>query len=89
MANRWSSEPALACRSLSLKASVIDKTFLIAGPMRKVSWTKRFAAGWGERRAGNGLASSEEGFFCERASAVSEKSTVSARSISEAASSLG
>ncbi len=32
----------------------IDKTFLIAAPMRKVAWTKRFAAGWGERRAGNG-----------------------------------
>jgi hypothetical protein len=25
----------------------IDKTFLIAKPMRKVDWTRRFAAGWG------------------------------------------
>jgi len=24
-----------------------DKAFLIAKPMRKASWTKRFAAGWG------------------------------------------
>jgi hypothetical protein len=27
--------------------SKIDKTFLIAKPMRKVDWTRRFAAGWG------------------------------------------
>jgi hypothetical protein len=27
-----------------------DKAFLIAKPMRKAAWTKRFAAGWGERR---------------------------------------
>lgn len=27
--------------------STIDKTFLIAKPMRKVDWTRRFAAGWG------------------------------------------
>ena len=26
---------------------IIDKTFLIAKPMRKVDWTRRFAAGWG------------------------------------------
>ena len=25
----------------------IDKAFLIAKPMRKVDWTRRFAAGWG------------------------------------------
>jgi hypothetical protein len=25
----------------------IDKTFLIAKPMRKVDWTRRFAARWG------------------------------------------
>ena len=25
----------------------IDKTFRIGTPMRKVSWTRRFAAGWG------------------------------------------
>jgi hypothetical protein len=31
-----------------------DKTFLIAKPMRKVSWTKHFAAGWEERGARNG-----------------------------------
>ena len=28
-------------------AGIIDKTFLIAKPMRKVDWTRRFAAGWG------------------------------------------
>ena len=31
-----------------------DKTFLIAKPMRKVSWTKHLAAGWEERGARNG-----------------------------------
>ena len=41
----------------------IDKAFLIAKPMRKAAWTKRFAAGWGERRAGNGPGSSEKGNF--------------------------
>jgi hypothetical protein len=25
----------------------IDKAFLIAKPMRKADWTRRFAAGWG------------------------------------------
>jgi len=28
----------------------IDKAFRIVTPMRKASWTKRCAAGWGERR---------------------------------------
>src|SRR4051794_38912092 len=28
-------------------AKQIDKAFLIAEPMRKAAWTKRFAAGWG------------------------------------------
>jgi Rhodopirellula transposase DDE domain len=32
----------------------IDKAFRIATPMRKASWTKRFAGGWGERRGANG-----------------------------------
>jgi hypothetical protein len=31
--------------------TLIDKTFLIAKPMRKVDWTRRFAAGWGEQHA--------------------------------------
>ena len=31
----------------------IDKTFLIAKPMRKVDWTRRFAAGWGRRGRAN------------------------------------
>jgi len=31
-----------------------DKAFLIAKPMGKATWTKRFAAGWGERGAANG-----------------------------------
>ena len=39
------------------RATTIDKAFRIAKPMRKASWTKRFAAGWGERRAANGLLS--------------------------------
>jgi hypothetical protein len=30
-----------------VKMAEIDKTFLIAKPMRKVDWTRRFAAGWG------------------------------------------
>jgi hypothetical protein len=42
-----------------LKIDKIDKTFLIAKPMRKVDWTKRVAAGWGERGAGKA--------FCELA----------------------
>ena len=32
---------------LIAKIDKIDKTFLIAKPMRKVDWTRRFAAGWG------------------------------------------
>ena len=32
----------------------IDKAFRIGTPMRKASWTKRFAAGWGERRGAKG-----------------------------------
>ena len=51
----------------------IDKTFLIAEPMRKVGWTKRFAAGWGERRRGNGRRSSRKSDFWDQARVVSEK----------------
>jgi hypothetical protein len=32
----------------------IDKAFRIATPMLKALWTKRFAAGWGERAAADG-----------------------------------
>jgi len=32
----------------------IDKAFRIGAPMRKASWTKRFAGGWGERRRAKG-----------------------------------
>jgi hypothetical protein len=39
----------------------IDKAFRIATPMRKASWTKRFAAGWGERRRAKGDSGSGEG----------------------------
>ena len=39
----------------------IDKAFRIATPMRKASWTKRFAAGWGERRRASGDGGSGEG----------------------------
>jgi Transposase DDE domain len=42
----------------------IDKAFRIATPMRKASWTKRFAAGWGSggvRRAIVGAVSRADG----------------------------
>ena len=32
----------------TLLSRPIDKAFRIGPPMRKASWTKRFAAGWGE-----------------------------------------
>src|ERR1700729_299509 len=31
----------------SSRIGLIDKAFLIAQPMRKADWTRRFAAGWG------------------------------------------
>jgi hypothetical protein len=34
-------------RDKSCKILIIDKAFLIAKPMRKADWTRRFAAGWG------------------------------------------
>jgi len=52
----------------------IDKAFRIAKPMRKASWTKRFAAGWGERRGANGDGGSGEDGWWEWAGGVSEKS---------------
>ncbi|MFY9937977.1 MAG: hypothetical protein WAK33_13950, partial [Silvibacterium sp.] len=45
---------SLAAIGLTGGAGITDKTFLIAKPMRKVAWTRRFAAGWGERGAANG-----------------------------------
>ncbi len=39
----------------------IDKDFRIAKPMRKSSWTKRFAARWGERRGTSDDCGSGEG----------------------------
>jgi len=33
--------------SVDPRQNRIDKAFRIAKPMRKASWTKRFAAGWG------------------------------------------
>src|SRR5208282_4174857 len=56
----------------------IDKAFRIATPMRKASWTKRFAGGWGQRWGGlEGM-----GRRCEREIAPN------ARSVREAAPSL-
>ncbi len=52
----------------------IDKAFRIAPPMRKASWTKRFAAGWGERRRAQGDRGSSEGGWWGWAGDVSEKS---------------
>src|SRR5271157_5741761 len=51
-----------------------DKAFRIATPMRKASWTKRFAAGWGERRGANGDGGSGGEGWREWAGGVSEKS---------------
>ena len=56
--------------------------------MRKVGWTKRFAAGWGERRPGNGRGSSRNDRFLRSGRLVRGKSTLYARSISEAAPSF-
>src|SRR5271167_2372600 len=50
-----------------------DKAFLIAKPMRKGSWTKRFAAGWGERRHATGDIGSGEGGWWGWTGGVSEK----------------
>src|SRR5208283_3646245 len=52
----------------------IDKAFRIATPMRKASWTKRFAGGWGERRVANGDGGSGGEGWREWAGGVSEKS---------------
>ena len=52
----------------------IDKAFRIAKPMRKASWTKRLAAGWGERRAANGLGEPGESGWWDLAAGVSVKS---------------
>src|SRR5271166_228166 len=54
--------------------SPIDKAFRIATPMRKASWTKRFAGGWGERRGANGDGGSGGEGWREWAGGVSEKS---------------
>jgi hypothetical protein len=51
-----------------------DKAFLIAKPMRKADWTKRFAAGWGERGAANALDELGESGGRESAGGVCEKS---------------
>ena len=66
----------------------IDKAFRIATPMRKASWTKRFAEGWGERRGANGDGGSGGEGWREWAGGVSEKSLPRVRSVREAAPSL-
>jgi hypothetical protein len=38
---------SLQIRDLRYADRTIDKAFLIAQPMRKADWTRRFAAGWG------------------------------------------
>ena len=65
----------------------IDKAFRIATPMRKASWTKRFAEGWGERRGANADGGSGGEGWREWAGGVSEKS-LPMRSVREAAPSL-
>jgi hypothetical protein len=49
-----------------------DKAFLIARPIRKGSWARRFAAGWAEQGAGDARGelveigcSESAGCFCE------------------------
>ena len=71
------------CRSQSRlgwqNGGKIDKAFRIATPMRKASWTKRFAEGWGERRGANGDGGSGGEGWREWAGGVSEKSLPSAQ----------
>ena len=52
----------------------IDKAFLIARPMRKGSWTRRFAAGWGELGAGYARGELVEIGYWESAGGFCEKS---------------
>ena len=52
----------------------IDKAFPIAKPMGKASWTKRFAAGWGERRHATGDIGSGESGWWGWTGGVSQKS---------------
>ena len=61
-------------RALNDMRLKIDKAFRIAKPMRKASWTKRFAGGWGERRGANGDGGSGGEGWREWAGGVSEKS---------------
>ena len=72
---------------IMLLSRAIDKAFRIATPMRKASWTKRFAGGWGERRGANGDGGSGGEGWREWAGGVSEKS-LPMRSVREAAPSL-
>ena len=54
--------PNATCKISNAKCHMqIDKAFRIAKPMRKASWTKRFAAGWGERRRAVGDGGGGEG----------------------------
>src|SRR5208337_587876 len=63
--------PGASCPNPSIQ---IDKAFRIATPMRKASWTKRFAEGWGERRGANADGGSGGEGWREWAGGVSEKS---------------
>ena len=63
-----------SCQEPKIDKALIDKAFRIATPMRKASWTKRFAAGWGERRGANGDGGSGGEGWREWAGGVSEKS---------------
>ena len=72
------------CVGRTCPAPTIDKAFRIATPMRKASWTKRFAGGWGERRGANGDGGSGGEGWREWAGGVSEKS-LPRRSVREAA----
>ena len=70
----WSVPSKARVFSCSENALQIDKAFRIATPMRKASWTKRFAEGWGERRGANGDGGSGGEGWREWAGGVSEKS---------------
>jgi hypothetical protein len=42
---------SIALCKLFTRHATIDKAFLIAKPMRKAYWTRRFVAGWGSAGA--------------------------------------
>ena len=63
----------------------IDKAFRIAKPMRKASWTRRFAAGWGERRREPGDRSAPGSFDKHRPAKNEEELALDARTVRRSA----